>query len=339
MAAQIAPAAVSASVLDAIGNTPLIRLRRASEATGCEILAKAEFMNPGASVKDRAALYIVRDAERRGLLRPGGRIVEGTAGNTGIGLALVGSALGYRSTIVIPRTQSQEKKDAIRLMGAELVEVDAVPYADPGNYVRYSGRLAEELAGREPAGAVWANQFDNLANRQAHAETTGPEIWDQTGGAVDGFICAVGSGGTLGGVAMALRARNPKIAIGLADPHGAALYSWYAHGELKSEGNSISEGIGQGRITANLEGLTVDHPYRISDQEMLEAIFDLAQHEGLLMGGSTGINVAGAIRMARDLGPGHTIVTLLCDSGGRYQSKLFNPSFLSERGLPTPPWL
>ena len=330
---------VSASVLDAIGNTPLIRLRRASEATGCQILAKAEFMNPGASVKDRAALYIVRDAERRGLLRPGGRIVEGTAGNTGIGLALVGGALGYRSTIVIPRTQSQEKKDAIRLMGAELVEVDAVPYADPNNYVRYSGRLAEELAAKEPAGAIWANQFDNLANRQAHLETTGPEIWDQTGGTVDGFICAVGSGGTLGGVAMALKARNPKIAIGLADPHGAALYDWYAHGALKSEGSSISEGIGQGRITANLEDLAVDYAYRVSDQEMLEAIFDLAQHEGLLMGGSTGINVAGAIRLARDLGPGHTIVTILCDSGSRYQSKLFNPQFLAERGLPTPPWL
>jgi cysteine synthase A len=330
---------VSASVLDAIGHTPLIRLRRASEATGCEILAKAEFMNPGASVKDRAALYIIRDAERRGLLRPGGRIVEGTAGNTGIGLALVGSALGYQSTIVIPRTQSQEKKDAIRLMGAKLVEVDAVPYSNPDNYVRYSGRLAEELAATEPNGAVWANQFDNIANRQAHVETTGPEIWDQTGGAVDGFICAVGSGGTLAGVAMALKARNPKVAIGLADPHGAALYSWYAHGELKSEGASISEGIGQGRITANLEGLNIDYPYRIPDGEMLEVIFDLAQHEGLLMGGSTGINVAGAIRMARDMGPGHTIVTILCDSGSRYQSKIFNPPFLAERGLPTPPWL
>ncbi len=331
--------AVLPSVLDAIGHTPLIRLRRASEATGCEILGKAEFMNPGQSVKDRAALYIVRDAERRGLLRPGGRIVEGTAGNTGIGLAMVAGALGYRTTVVIPRTQSQEKKDAIRLMGAELIEVDAVPYANPDNYVRYSGRLADELAASEPAGAVWANQFDNLANRAAHEQTTGPEIWAQTGGKVDGFICSVGSGGTLAGVALALRARNPKVAIGLADPHGAALYHWYAHGELKSEGGSISEGIGQGRITANLEGLAVDHAYRISDTEMLEAIFDLALNEGLVMGGSTGINVAGATRLARDLGPGNTIVTILCDQGARYQSKIFNPAFLEERGLPTPPWL
>jgi cysteine synthase A len=332
-------ASIRAGVLDAIGDTPLIRLRRASEATGCEILGKAEFMNPGQSVKDRAALFIVRDAERRGLLRPGGRIVEGTAGNTGIGLAMVAQALGYRTTIVIPRTQSQEKKDAIRLMGAELIEVDALPYSNPDNYVRYSGRLAEELAAREPAGAIWANQFDNVANRQAHVETTGPEIWDQTGGKVDGFICSVGSGGTLAGVAMALRERDPGIAIGLADPHGAALYEWYAHGELKSEGTSISEGIGQGRITANLEGLKVDYPYRISDTEMLEAIYDLAEHEGMVMGGSTGINVAGAVRMARDLGPGHTIVTILCDQGARYQSKIFNRAFLTERGLPPPPWL
>ena len=330
---------VSASVIDAIGNTPLIRLRRASAATGCEILAKAEFMNPGQSVKDRAALYIVRDAERRGTLRSGGRIVEGTAGNTGIGIAMVAGALGYRSTIVIPRTQSQEKKDAIRLMGATLVEVDAVPYANPDNYVRYSGRLAEELNAREPAGAVWANQFDNVANRQAHAETTGPEIWDQTDGRIDGFICAVGSGGTLAGVAEALRARNPKVAIGLADPFGASLYEYYANGALKSEGSSVSEGIGQGRITANLEGLTIDYPYRIDDQEMMRAVIDLGQHEGLLMGGSTGINVAGAVRMARDLGPGHTIVTILCDHGSRYQSKLFNPAFLKEHGLPTPPWI
>jgi len=330
---------VAPSVVDAIGNTPLIRLRRASEATGCEILGKAEFMNPGASVKDRAALYIVRDAERRGLLRPGGRIVEGTAGNTGIGLAMVGSALGYRTTIVIPRTQSQEKKDAIRLLGAELVEVDAVPYSNPDNYVRYSGRLAEELNAKEAAGAIWANQFDNVANRQAHVETTAPEIWEQTGGKVDGFICAVGSGGTLAGVAQGLRQRNPAVKIGLADPHGAALYSWYADGELKSEGGSISEGIGQGRITANLEGLTVDNPYRIDDREMLEVIYDLVRHEGLVMGGSTGINVAGAIRMARDLGPGHTIVTVLCDQGSRYQSKIFNPAFLKERGLPVPEWL
>ena len=265
---------IAASVIDAIGHTPLIRLNRASVATGCEILAKAEFMNPGQSVKDRAALYIVRDAERRGLLRPGGRIVEGTAGNTGIGLAMVASALGYRATIVIPRTQSQEKKDAIRLAGAELVEVDAVPYANPDNYVRYSGRLAAELDAREPAGAIWANQFDNVANRQAHLETTGPEIWDQTGGRVDGFICAVGSGGTLAGVALALRERNPAISIGLADPHGAALYEWYAHGELKSEGSSISEGIGQGRITANLAGLSIDRAYRVSDEEMMDVIVD-----------------------------------------------------------------
>ena len=296
-------------------------------------------MNPGQSVKDRAALYIVRDAERRGVLKPGGRIVEGTAGNTGIGLAMVASALGYSTTIVIPRTQSQEKKDAIRLMGATLVEVDAVPYANPANYVRYSGRLAEELAASEPAGVIWANQFDNIANRQAHEETTGPEIWKQTEGSVDGFICAVGSGGTLAGVAAALRRNNPGVAIGLADPHGAALYEWYAHGELRSEGASITEGIGQGRITANLEGLKVDYPYRIGDDEMLKVVFELAQEEGLVMGGSTGINVAGAIRLARDLGPGHTIVTILCDYGSRYQSKLFNPEFLKERGLPTPPWL
>ena len=335
----MSPAAIRSSVIDAIGDTPLIRLRHASEATGCEILGKAEFANPGQSVKDRAALYIVRDAERRGTLRPGGRIVEGTAGNTGIGLAMVARALGYRATIVIPRTQSQEKKDAIRLMGAELIEVDALPYSNPDNYVRYSGRLAEELNSSEPAGAIWANQFDNVANREAHAQTTGPEIWAQTGGKVDGFISAVGSGGTLAGVAMALRERNPEVAIGLADPHGAALYDWYTWGELKSEGTSISEGIGQGRITANLEGLKVDRAYRISDAEMLEVIFDLAQHEGMVMGGSTGINIAGAIRMARDLGPGHTIVTILCDQGARYQSKIFNPEFLRERGLPTPPWL
>ncbi|PVM88019.1 cysteine synthase A [Caulobacter radicis] len=330
---------VTANVLDAIGNTPLIRLNRASEATGCEILGKAEFMNPGQSVKDRAALSIIRDAEAKGLLRPGGRVVEGTAGNTGIGLAMVASALGYKTTIVIPRTQSQEKKDAIRLLGAELVEVDAVPYSNPDNYVRYSGRLAEELARTEPNGAIWANQFDNAANRQAHYDTTGPEIWEQTGGKVDGFICAVGSGGTLAGVAQALRERKPEVKIGLADPGGASLYNWYAAGELKAEGNSISEGIGQGRITANLEGLAIDHPYRVSDEEMMEQIFDLVQHEGLCLGGSTGINVAGAVRLARDLGPGHTIVTILCDHGSRYQSKLFNPEFLAEKGLPTPPWL
>ncbi|WP_309605486.1 cysteine synthase A [Phenylobacterium sp.] len=330
---------IARSVLDAIGNTPLIRLNRASALTGCEILAKAEFMNPGQSVKDRAALWMVRDAEAKGRLRPGGRIVEGTAGNTGIGLAMVARALGYRCTIVIPRTQSQEKKDAIRLYGADLVEVDAVPYANDMNYVKYSGRLAMELDARERAGAVWANQFDNVANRQAHAQSTGPEIWAQTQGQVDGFICAVGSGGTLAGVAQALRGGNPNVAIGLADPHGAALYNWYAHGELKSEGNSISEGIGQGRVTANLEGLKVDRAYRISDEEMLLAIYDLVEHEGLVMGGSTGINVAGAIRMARDLGPGATIVTILCDHGQRYQSKIYNPDFLRARGLPAPGWL
>jgi len=330
---------VKDGVVDAIGDTPLIRLHAASAATGCEILGKAEFMNPGQSVKDRAALYIVRDAERQGTLRPGGRIIEGTAGNTGIGLAMVAQALGYRTTVVIPRTQSIEKKDAIRLMGAELIEVDAVPYSNPDNYVRYSGRLAETLNEREPAGAIWANQFDNVANRQAHIETTGPEIWEQTGGTVDGFICSVGSGGTLAGVALALRQRNPGIVIALADPHGASLYDWYSHGVLRSAGSSISEGIGQVRITANLEGLVVDRAYRIDDTEMLGVIFDLAQQEGLVMGGSTGINVAGAVRLARDLGPGHTIVTVLCDHGGRYQSKIFNPDFLRERGLPTPPWL
>ncbi|HRD28527.1 MAG TPA: cysteine synthase A [Caulobacter sp.] len=329
----------AASVLDLIGNTPLIRLRAASDATGCEILGKAEFLNPGQSVKDRAALGIIRDAEAKGLLRPGGRIVEGTAGNTGIGLAMVASALGYNTTIVIPRTQSQEKKDAIRLAGADLVEVDAVPYSNPDNYVRWSGRLAEELNRNEPKGAIWANQFDNVANRRAHEATTGPEIWDQTGGEVDGFICAVGSGGTLAGVAAALRARNPDVAIGLADPHGAALYSYFTTGELKAEGSSITEGIGQGRITANLEGLAVDHAFRIADEEMLRVIFDLAEHEGLVLGGSSGVNVAGAMRLARALGPGHTIVTVLCDYGSRYQSRLFNPTFLRERGLPVPGWL
>ncbi len=330
---------IHASVLDAIGNTPLIRLKAASEATGCEILGKAEFLNPGQSVKDRAALGIICDAEAKGLLRPGGRIVEGTAGNTGIGLAMVASALGYRTTIVIPRTQSQEKKDAIRLAGAELIEVDAVPYANPDNYVRWSGRLAEDLNRTEPNGAIWANQFDNVANRDAHERTTGPEIWDQTGGKVDGFICAVGSGGTLAGVAAALRAKKPGVAIGLADPGGAALYSYYKTGELKAEGNSITEGIGQGRITANLEGLIVDHAWRIEDEEMLRVIFDLVEHEGLCLGGSSGINIAGAMRLARELGPGHTIVTVLCDYGSRYQSKLFNPAFLKERGLPVPGWL
>ena len=330
---------VAPSVIEAIGNTPLIRLNRASEATGCEIWGKAEFMNPGQSVKDRAALGIIRDAEEKGLLKPGGLIVEGTAGNTGIGLALVASALGYRTAIVIPRTQSQEKKDAIRLLGAELVEVDAVPYSNPGNYVRYSGRLAEERARTEANGAIWANQFDNVANREAHARSTAPEIWEQTGGKVDGFICAVGSGGTLAGVAAGLREHNPDVQIGLADPFGAALFNWYTAGELKSEGTSITEGIGQGRVTANLEGLKVDHAWQIPDAEALEVIYDLVQHEGLCMGGSTGVNVAGAIRLARELGPGKTIVTLLCDHGQRYQSKIFNPAFLREKGLPTPPWI
>ena len=333
------PSVPLSSVLDAIGNTPLIRLRHASEVTGCEILGKAEFMNPGQSVKDRAALGIIRDAEAKGLLKPGGRIVEGTAGNTGIGLAMVASALGYKTTIVIPRTQSQEKKDAIRLLGAELVEVDAVPYSNPDNYVRYSGRLAEELAKTEGNGVVWANQFDNVANREAHYRTTGPEIFEQTGGEVDGFICAVGSGGTLAGVAQALRERKPGVKIGLADPYGAALYAWYKDGALKSEGTSISEGIGQGRITANLKDLVIDHPYRVADAEMLEVLYDLVQHEGLCLGGSSGVNIAGAIKLARELGPGHTIVTILCDHGSRYQSKLFNPEFLKEKGLPTPPWM
>lgn len=330
---------VANTILDLIGNTPLLRLRRASEITGCEVLAKAEFMNPGQSVKDRAALHIVRDAEARGLLRPGGRIVEGTAGNTGIGLAMVGKVLGYRCTIVIPRTQSQEKKDAIRLFGADLVEVDAAPYSSDMNYVKYSGRLAADLDAREPNGAVWANQFDNVANREAHLQGTGPEIWRQTDSKVDGFICAVGSGGTLAGVAQALRAENPNVRIGLADPHGAALHAYYTDGALNAEGGSISEGIGQGRITANLEGLKIDHSYRISDEEMLLTIFDLMEFEGLVMGGSTGINVAGAIRMARQMGPGHTIVTILCDQGQRYQSKIYNPAFLRDKGLPAPGWL
>jgi len=330
---------IARSVLDTIGDTPLIRLNRASELTGCEILGKAEFMNPGQSVKDRAALSMVRDAEAKGLLRPGGRIVEGTAGNTGIGLAMVAKALGYRCTIVIPRNQTQEKKDAIRLYGAELVEVDPVPYANEMNYVKVSGRLAAEFDAKEPAGALWANQFDNVANREAHVTGTGPEIWAQTEGRVDGFICAIGSGGTLAGVAEALRAQKRQVVIGLADPHGSALHSYYTGGELKAEGTSITEGIGQGRVTANLEGLTIDRSYRIADDELLIALYDLLAHEGLLMGGSTGINVAGAIRLAKDLGPGKTIVTVLCDGGQRYQSKIFNPEFLRERGLPVPEWM
>ena len=329
----------ASSVLDLIGGTPLIRLRRASDETGCEILGKAEFMNPGQSVKDRAALYIVREAERSGALRPGGTIVEGTAGNTGIGLSMVARVLGYRTVIVIPETQSQEKKDTLRLMGATLVEVPAKPYRHPDNYVKVSGRLAKQLARSEPGGAVWANQFDNVANRQAHVETTGPEIWSDTNGDVDGFICAVGSGGTLAGVAAALRERRPDVAIGLADPDGAALFNHYAHGEMRSEGSSVSEGIGQGRITANLEGFEPSHAYNIPDSEALPLVFDLLQHEGLCVGGSTGINVAGAIRLARDLGPGHTIVTILCDYGNRYQSKIYNPEFLRSKGLPVPEWL
>jgi cysteine synthase A len=326
-------------VLAAIGNTPLIRLRRASERTGCEILGKAEFLNPGQSVKDRAALYIVKDAMARRTLRQGGVVVEGTAGNTGIGLAVVGNALGFRTIIVIPETQSEEKKDALRLMGAQLIEVPAVPYKNPNNYVKISCRLAEQLAASEPNGAIWANQFDNTANRQAHLETTGPEIWEQTGGKVDGFVCAVGTGGTLAGVAVALKERNAAIRIAAADPMGAAIYSWIKTGELKSEGSSITEGIGQGRVTANLEGAPIDDAFQIPDEEALPVIFDLLEHEGLCMGGSTGVNIAGAIRLADQLGPGHTIVTILADYGSRYQSKLFNPEFLRAKNLPVPSWL
>jgi cysteine synthase A len=325
--------------LAAIGNTPLIRLNRASDITGCEILGKAEFMNPGQSVKDRAALFIIRDAIARGTLKPGGVVVEGTAGNTGIGLAVVGNALGFRTVIVIPDTQSEEKKDALRLLGAELIECPAVPYKDPNNYVKLSGRLAEQLAKTEQNGAIWANQFDNTANRQAHIEGTGPEIWEQTKGRIDGFTCAIGSGGTLGGIAIALKERNPRIKIAAADPMGAAMYSWIKTGTLHAEGSSITEGIGQGRVTANVEGAPIDDAYQITDEEALPIIFDLLQHEGLCMGGSTGINIAGAIRMAREMGPGHTIVTILCDYGTRYQSKLFNPEFLRQKGLPVPHWL
>jgi cysteine synthase A len=328
-----------ASVAAAVGRTPLIKLRRASEETGCTVLGKAEFMNPGQSVKDRAALYIIQDAVRRGTLRPGGTIVEGTAGNTGIGLAVLANALGFKCVIVIPETQSQEKKDTLRLLGAELVEVPAVPFKNPNNYVKYSARLADELAKRLPNGAVWANQFDNVANRQAHIETTAEEIWADTDGQVDGFVCAVGSGGTLGGISLGLKAKNPKIAIGLADPPGAALYSYYTTGELKAEGSSITEGIGQGRITRNLEGVVVDRAYRIEDKEAVETMFALLAEEGFCVGASSGVNVAGAVRLARDLGPGHTIVTILCDLGYRYQSKLFNPEFLAGKGLPVPAWL
>ena len=319
----------------AIGNTPLIRLRRLSDETGCEILGKAEFLNPGQSVKDRAALYIIRDAVARGLLRPGGTIVEGTAGNTGIGLALVGASMGFKTVIVMPETQSQEKKDMIRLAGAELILVPAVPYSNPNNYVRYSGRLAQRLAQSEPNGAIWANQFDNTANRQAHVEMTGPEIWDQTGGKVDGFVCAVGSGGTLAGVGMALQPRGVKI--GLADPEGSGLYKLYTGKD--AGGDSITEGIGQGRITGNLEGFTPDACYKIPDAEALPIVFDTLSEEGICLGGSSGINMAGAVRMAREMGPGHTIVTILCDYGTRYQSKIFNPAFLRDKGLPVPDWL
>ena len=323
----------------AVGDTPLIKLRRASEETGCTILGKAEFMNPGGSVKDRAALYIIKDAEERGLLRPGGVIVEGTAGNTGIGLALVGNARGYRTVIVMPETQSQEKKDMLRLCGADLRLVPAAPYTNPNNYVRYSERLAAEIATQEPNGAVWANQFDNLANRRGHYETTGPEIWEQTQGKVDGFACSVGTGGTLSGVGIALKERNRDVKIYLADCMGSGIYSWYARRELKPEGNSITEGIGNNRETKNLEGFTPDGQFQITDEEMLPVLFGLVEDEGLVLGGSTGINVCGAIRLAQLLGPGHTIVTILADSGTRYLSKLFNPVFLAERNLPTPGWL
>jgi len=327
------------SVIDVIGNTPLIHLKHSSDLTGCTILGKAEFMNPGQSVKDRAALSIIRAAEAAGSLQPGGTIVEGTAGNTGIGIALVANALGYRSVIVIPDTQSQEKKDTLRLMGAELIEVPAVPYRDDNNYVKYSGRLAEKLAKESENGAIWANQFDNIANRQAHIDTTGPEIWHQTDGRVDGFICAVGTGGTLAGTGLFLKSKNPNIQIAAADPMGASIYHWIKHGELKAEGTSITEGIGQGRVTANLEGAPIDNAFQIPDEEALPIVFDLLTHEGMCLGGSSGINVAGAIRLAQEMGPGHTIVTILCDYGTRYQSKLFNPDFLREKGLPTPDWL
>ncbi len=331
---------LTTSVLDLIGNTPLLRLNRLSEETGCEILGKCEFLNPGQSVKDRPALGMVRDAEASGHLKPGGTIVEGTAGNTGIGLAMVGAALGYKVVIVMPRTQSKEKKDAVRNLGAKLVEVDAVPYSNPNHYARYSGRLAEELNESEPNGAIWANQFDNQANRKAHYETMGPEIWTQTEGKVDGFICAVGSGGTLAGTAMSLRDQsNGRVKIGIADPGGAALYEYFKNGELKSEGTSMTEGIGQGRVTANLEDLTVDYAYRVHDSEALEILFDLIQTEGLCLGGSAGINMAGAVKMAKDMGPGHTIVTILCDYGNRYQDKLFSPEFLRSKDLPVPSWL
>ena len=330
---------VRSGFIESIGNTPLIKLRAASEATGCEIYGKAEFLNPGGSVKDRAALAMIRDAEQRGTLRKGGVVVEGTAGNTGIGIALVANALGYRSVIVMPETQSQEKKDMLRLCGADLRLVPALPYANPGNYVRYSEVLAKEIAAKEPNGAIWANQFDNVANRDGHYRTTGPEIWNQTDGKVDGFTCSVGSGGTLVGVAMALKERKAGVKIAITDPMGSALYNFYAKGELKAEGNSVTEGIGQGRITKNLEGAPIDLAYRVTDEEALPVLFDLIQHEGLVLGGSTAINLVGAMKLARELGPGKTIVTILCDGGSRYQSKLFNPVVLREKKLPLPPWM
>ena len=330
---------VASDVSQAVGNTPLIKLKRASEETGCTILGKAEFMNPGQSVKDRAALFIIRDAIAKGQLKPGGTIVEGTAGNTGIGLTIVGAAMGFKTVIVIPETQSQEKKDTLRLLGAELVEVPAKPYRNPNNYVKYSARLAAKLAEERPGGAIWANQFDNVANRQAHIETTAPELWDQTDGKIDGFACAVGSGGTLAGVSMGLKEKRADIQIGLADPPGAALYNYYKHGELKAEGSSITEGIGQGRITANLENAVIDHAFQIPDARAVGIVFQLLQEEGLCLGASSGVNVAGAIELARAMGPGHTIATVLCDFGSRYQSKLFNPAFLREKSLPVPAWL
>lgn len=327
------------STLDAIGNTPLVKLQKASEITGCNIYGKAEFMNPGQSVKDRAALFIIKDAVDKGLLQPGGTVVEGTAGNTGIGLCVVANAMGFKTVIVIPETQSQEKKDTLRLMGAHLIEVPAVPYRNPNNYVKVSGRLAEQLASSHSEGAIWANQFDNTANREGHIQTTAREIWDDLHGKVDGFVSAVGTGGTLAGVSLGLKERNKDIQIAIADPMGAALYSFYTTGEFKSEGDSITEGIGQGRITANLEGFTPDHAWQIKDDEAVAIVFDLLEHEGLCMGGSTGINIAGAIRLAKEMGPGHNIVTVLCDVGTRYQSKLFNPKFLRAKDLPVPEWL
>jgi cysteine synthase A len=330
---------IRTSTIDAIGNTPLIRLKKASELTGCEILGKAEFMNPGQSVKDRAGMFIIQDAVEKGLLEPGGTIVEGTAGNTGIGLTVVANALGYKTVIVIPETQAQEKKDTLTLMGAKLIQVPAVAYKNPNNYVKLSGRLADQLAKTEAHGAIWANQFDNVANRDGHIGTTAQEIWEQTDGKVDGFVSAVGTGGTLAGVSMGLKEHSKDIKVAIADPHGAALYEYYKNGELKSEGSSMTEGIGQGRITANLEGYTPDFAYQVSDSEAVPIAFDLLEHEGLCMGGSTGINVAGAIRLAKELGPGHTIVTILCDFGNRYQSKLFNPDFLRAKDLPVPAWL